>query len=295
MRLGLDRSERAQRVARSDRALDAQHYNSAFAFGLNRGAAQLAQIVYKADRGAALDVIANFYARYKKPVVRRGMVNLQMRLIGISGRAENLVTQLSFAFGGYAPNCCEQVEKSAFERAQIAGVDIAGAATLHIDRGNIAVKSRTQCAARQKGARPAPKRIEARGHRALRSVYIPLVADESGPRQQFIRATCAVQIDIVGGLSEHLGVEKMRQTLRDTSSSFSGKRAGEIHFVCGRRSEAGVISCFIQYGDHDHRAAKRLWAPVFGPLAQKRGAFVFVTVGGAIDHQHGSVSAAPYE
>jgi hypothetical protein len=104
-----------------------------------------------------------------------------------------------------------------------------------------------------------------------------------------------VQIDLVRGLGEHLSVEKMRQTLRDTASSFSGKRAGEIHFVCGRRPEAGVISSFIQYGDHDHRAAKRFWAPVFGPLAQKRGAFVFVAVGCAIDHQYGAVAAAPNE
>ena len=295
MRLRSDRSERAQRVARADRALDAQHHDAALAFGLNRGAAPFPQRMHAAERGAAPDVCANFDARDKKPVVRRGMMDLQMRLIGIAGRAQDLGAQLSEAFGTYATELNEQVVQPAIERAQVARIDIAGAATLDVDRGKIAVVRRAQRATRQVRSLPAPKRIETRGHRALRAIERGLVADEAGPRQQFVRAASAVQIDVVRGLGEYLGVEKMRETLRDTTARFPGKRAGEIYVVGGRRPETGVVSRLVQDGDHDHRAAERFRAPVLGPLAQKRGAFVFVAVGGTVEHQHGTVAAAPDE
>ncbi len=295
MRLRLDRSERAQRVARADRALDAQHYDTACAFGENRGTAQFTQRMNQSDRGAAPDSGADFDAWHEKSVVGRGMMDLQMRLIGVAGRAQSLGTQFSQSFGSHAAERHEQVLKPAVERAQVAWVDVARAATLHVDRGDTTVVSRAQRATRQKRSRPAPKRIEARSHLALRAVDGRFVADEAGPREQFVRATGAVQIDIMRGLGEHLGVEKMRKPLRDTAVSFSWKCAGEIHVVGGGRPETRIISGLIQDGDHDHRAAQRWRAPAFGPLAQQRGAFVFVAVRGAIEHQHGTIAATPDE
>ena len=295
MRLRLDRSERAQRFARADRALDAQHHDTACAFSENRGTAQFTQRMNQSDRGASLDSGADFDAWHKKSVVGRGMVDLQMRLIGVAGRAQNLGTQLSSSFGSHAAELHEQVLQPAVERAQVARVYVARAATLHVDGGDITVVSRTQRATRQKRSRPAPKRIEARSHFALLAVDSRFVADEAGPREQFVRTTGAVQIDIVRGLGKHLGVEKMREPLRDTAASFPWKRAGEIHVVGGRRPETGVVSRLVQDGDHDHRAAERFRAPVLGPVAQKRGAFVFVAVGGTVEHQQGTVAAAPDE
>jgi len=293
MRQRLDRSERAQRVARADRALDAQHHDAAVTFGENRMATPFRQGIHEADLGPAPDAGADFDAGDKKSVVRRGMMDLQMRFVDIAGRAQKLRAELRRALGTNAAERPEQVVQPAIQCAQVARVDLARAATLDVDRGDFAVVCGAQGAARQEGSRPTPKRIEAGRHCALRAVNGRLVADESGPRQQFVSPTRTVQVHVVRGLGEHLGVEKMREPLGDTAPGFSGKRAGEIDVVGGRRPEAGVVSRLVQDGDHHHRAAQRRRAPVFGPVAQQRGPLVFVAVGGPIEHQHGTVATAP--
>ena len=120
------------------------------------------------------------------------------------------------------------------------------------------------------------------------------MGDEPGPRQQFIGAAGAVQIDVVGDLREEPGVEEVGETLGDRAAGVAGKGAGEVHVVDGIRAEAGVERALVQHGHQDDGAAEIFRTPVRGPLAQQGGALVFVAVCGTVQQEHGTgLGAAP--
>ena len=88
----LDRRERGQRVAAAHRALAARHDDSAGAGGPDvRGLPVEGK--HAPDHLAAADAPADADAREIQAVVRRGMVQLQMRLVGVARDAADLRAQ----------------------------------------------------------------------------------------------------------------------------------------------------------------------------------------------------------
>lgn len=291
-----DRRERAEGVACAHRALNAPHDDAARAFGADRGRAEGIQRVHGTEDLAAADLGTDFRGGHEEAVVRRGVVNLEMGFVGVFGRALDLRAQFGGVLRRNNFKRGEQVAQAAVEIAQVARVDVAGAAALDVDGGNISGVGGAERAAGQKRAVPTPEGVEAGGHRALRAVDGFFVRDETGPRQQFVGAAGAVQIDVVRDLREELGVEEVRESLRDRAAGGSGKGAGEVDVVGGIRAEAGVERAFVQHGHHDDGAAQGFRAPVLGPLAEQGGPLVFVAVRGAIQQEHGTgLGAAPDE
>ena len=296
MRLRSDRREGAERVALAHGALNAPHDDAAGAFGADDGGAEVFQSVHGAEDLAAADPGTDFRGRHEEPVVRRGVVNLEVGFVGVFGRALDLGAQFRGVSGRDKFKGGEQVAQAAVEVAEVARVDSAGAAALDVTGGDIAGMGRAQRAARQERAVPAPEGVEARGHGALRAVDGLFVGDEARPGQQFVGAAGAVQIDVVRDLSEELVVEEVGEAPRDRAAGVAGKSAGEVDVVGGIRAEAGVERALVQHGHHDDRAAEIFRAPVLGPLAEQSGAFVFVAVRGAVQQEHGTgLGALPDE
>ena len=291
-----DRRERAEGVAFAHRALNAPHDDAAGAFGTDGRGADLVESVHGAEDLAAADVGSDFRGGHEEAVVRRGVMNLEMSFVGVFGRALDLRAQFRGALGWHDFEGGEQVAQTAVEIAEVTRVDVAGAAAFDVDGRDVAGVGGAQRAAAQKRAGPTPEGVEARGHRALRAVDRFFVGDEAGPRQQFVGAAGAVQIDVVGDLREELGVEEVGKTVRDRAAGGTGKGAGEIHLVGGIRAQAGEERALIQHGHHDDRAAESFRAPVLGPLAEQGRALVFVAVRGAVQQEHGAgLGAAPDE
>ncbi len=296
MSLRSDRRERAKGVAFAHRALNAPHDDATGAFGADGGGADAVQRMHGAEDLIATDVGTDFRGGHEEAVVGRRMVNLQMGFGGVFGGALDLGAQFRRALRRSNFKRSEQVAQSAVEIAEVARVDVAGAATLDVDGGDLAGMGGAERAAGQKRAVPAPEGVEARGHGALRPVDGFLVRDEPGPRQQFIGAAGAVQIDIVGDLREELGVEEVGEALRDRAAGVARKGAREVDVVGGIRAEAGVECAFIQHRHHDDGAAQIFRAPVLGPLAEQGGALVFVAVRSTVQQEHGTgQGAAPNE
>lgn len=294
MSLRSDRCERAKGVALAHRALNAPHDDATGALGADGGRAELVQRVHGAEDLAAADVGTDFRGGHEEAVVGRRVMNLEMGFVGVFGRALDLGAQFRGALRRKNSEGGEEVAQAAVEVAQVARVDVAGAATFDVDRGDVAGVGRTERAAGQKRAVPAPEGVEAGGHRALRPIYGFLVSDETGPRQQFVSSAGAVQIDVVGHLREELGVEEVRESLRDRAAGVTRKGAGEVNVVGGIRTEAGVECAFVQHGHHDDGAAQSFRTPLLGPLAEQGGALVFVAVRGTVQQEHGTgLNAAP--
>ena len=289
-----DRRERAERVALAHGALNAPHDDAAGAFGADDGRGEGVQRVHDAENLAAADAGTDFRGGHEEPVVRRGVVNLEVSFVGVFGRALDLGAQFRGAFRRDKFKGGEQKAQTAVEVAEVARVDVAGAAALDVDGGDVAGMGCTQRAARQKRAVPAPEGVEARGHGALRAVDGFFVGNKTGPRQQFVGAAGAVQIDVVGNLREELSVEQVCESLRDRAAGVAGKGAGKVDVVGGIRAEAGVERALVQHGHHDDGAAQIFRAPVLGPLAEQGGALVFVAVRGTVQQEHGAgLGAAP--
>ena len=289
-----DRRERAKGVALAHRALNAPHDDAAGAFGADGGRADLVQCVHDAEDLAAADVGTDLGGGHEEAVVRCRMMNLEMSLVGVFGRALDLRTQCGGALRWNNFKSGEQVAEAAVEVAQVARVDIAGAAALDVDGGDVAGVGGAERAARQEGTVPAPEGVETCGHRTLRAVDGFLMRDETGPRQQFVGAAGAVQIDVVGDLREEMAIEEVRESLRDRAAGVAGKGAGEVDVVGGIRAEAGVERAFVEHGHHNDGAAQSFRAPVLGPLAEQGRALVFVAVRGTVQQEHGTgLGAAP--
>lgn len=281
-----DRRERAEGVTFTHRALHAPHDDATGAFGADGSRADLVQRVHGAEDLAATDVSTHFRGGHEEAVVRCRVMNLEMGLVGVFGAALDLGAQFGGALRWNDFKSGEQVAQAAVEVAQVARVDVAGAAALDVDGGDITDVGGAERAAGQKRAVPAPEGVEARGHRALRAVDGFFVGDETRPRQQFVGAAGAVQIDVVGALREELSVEEVGEALRDRAAGVAGKGAGEVDVVGGIRAEARVERALVQHGHHDDGAAEIFRAPVLGPLAEQGGAFVFVAVRGTVQQEH---------
>jgi len=291
-----DRRERAEGVACAHRALNAPHDDAAGAFGTDGRRADLVESVYGAEELAAADVGSDFRGGHEEAVVRRGVMNLEMSFVGVFGRALDLRAQFRGALRWHDFEGGEQVAQTAVEVTEVARVDVASAAALDVDGRDLAGMGRAERAAGQKRAVPAPEGVEARGHRALCAVDRFFVRDETGPRQQFVGAAGAVQIDVVGDLREELGVEHVRESLRDRAAGVARKGAGEVEVVGGIRAEAGVERALVQHGHHHDGAAEIFRTPALGPLAEEGGALVFIAVRGPVQQEHGTGRvAAPNE
>jgi len=256
----------------------------------------LVESVHGAEGLAAADVGSDFRGGHEEAVVRRGVMNLEMSFVGVFGRALDLRAQFRGALCWHDFEGGEQVAQTAAEVTEVARVDVAGAAALDVNGRDLAGMGRAERATGQKRAGPAPEGVEARGHRALCAVNRFFVRDETGPRQQFVGTAGAVQIDVVGDLREELGVEHVRESLRDRAAGVARKGAGEVEVVGGIRAEAGVERALVQHGHHDDGAAEIFRTPALGPLAEEGGALVFVAVRGAVQQEHGTGRvAAPNE
>jgi hypothetical protein len=289
-----DRRERAKGFALAHRALNAHHHDAAGALGADDGGAEAVQRVHAAENLTVADAVADFGGGHEEPVVRGRVMNLEMGFVGVARGAQRLLAQFYGALGGENFERGEQMAQAAMQMAEVTRVDVAGAAAFDVDRGNVARMCGAQRPAGEKRTGPTPEGVEARGHGALRAVDGFFVGDETRPRQQFVGAAGAVQIDVVRDLPEELGVEEVGEALSDRAAGVAGKGAGEIHLVDGIRAEAGVERALVQHGHHDNGAAESFRAPVLGPVAEQRGTLVFVAVGGAVEQKHGTgLSAAP--
>lgn len=296
MSLRSDRGERAKGVALAHRALNAPHDDAAGAFGADFSRADFIQRVHGAENLAATHLGPHFRCGHEEAIVGRRVMDLEMGFVGVFGCALDLRAQFRGPFGRDDLERSEQVTQAAVEVAQVARVDIAGATALDVDGGDLAGVSGAQCAARKERTVPAPEGVEAGGHRALGAIDGFLVRDEPGPRQQFIGAAGAVEVDVMGDLREQLGIEKVGEALRNRAPRVAGKGAGEVDVVGGIRAEAGVERALVEHRHHDDRAAEIFRAPVLGPLAKEGGPLVFVAVRSTVQQEDwAGLCAAPDE
>lgn len=294
MKLASDGRKGAERIAATDRALVARHHDAPVAFGFDR---LCGFAIERKDGGDFLSPAngpAQAGLRHKKAIDRRGVVNLQMRFLRVAREAQRLFFQAQRRTGQNA-DLAQQLAQAAVERAEIPRFDAAGAAALQIDGRNVAHVCGAKGAARQEGTGPAPEIIKAGRHGALGFSHRVRAGEVAGPRQQFVGASTAVQIDVVGALREQLGIEQVSEALRGRTVGTPGKSPREVATISGMTAFGGEKSRFVQHGHHDHRAGQPRRTPFLHPLAQERGSFIFVAVRGAVQQQHRTRSTAPDE
>lgn len=287
-----DGSEGAERIAFSDGALATEHDHCSGAFGTNFRGAYAAQRVNRSDTTAFADTLGQVCLGNKESVERCGMVHLKMRLLSVSSDASFLLGR-GKAFAGQTSQRAEQSHQTAIQHLQISRIDPASSAAFHVDSRNITRMSRAQRSSGKKGSAPAPERLEARRHAPLDTTHGVRTGQVAYPRQQFIRGASTVQIDIMGGLSQQLGVKKVGQSLADRALWASREGTGKISAIARVTTLSCKESRFIKNRDQNHSPVQRVRAPAFGPRAQNRRSFVFIAVRASIDQDDRSGRSHP--
>ena len=241
---------------------------------------------------AATNLGAQFCPGHKESILRRGMMHLQVSLLGVRRNARFLGPKLGF-FARHQVGPHEQIVQSAIQRAQVTRFEAARPAALHVDRGNVARMGCTECPTGQEGSSPAPKLIEARGHGALGASNLIRLGQVTDPRQEFVRHAATVQIDVVSALREELSVEQVGEARGDRSASAAGKRASQIRTVTGMTTLTGEKRRFVQHRNHDDRPSQLGRAPRFRPLAKQRWPFVFVAMSRSVEQEHWPGTTGP--
>ena len=240
-----------------------------------------------------LDDIPQSDDGFKSPRVRRRMVRLQMSFFGIGRLVKRLNGQRRLG-SRHATEFDQQILQSLVQVGEVGGQHFACTATLRVDGSDLAVERGTQGASRQVRARPAPERIKAGCHGALGGVDVGSPADDvADPRMKFEGLTAAVQVDVMGRVSEDLSLEEVSQSACRRTLRRTGKGPSQIFAVDRMTTLFSGEGRLVEHR-HDHDGAAEIdGLPRFYPLAQKRGAFIFVTVRRAVDHQRGTGLIAP--
>lgn len=289
---GLDRSQGKQRGMLMHGSIATNQHDSTGTLCFNGNFVDAVQIVHVAENLTFAHALGQGHGRDKQSIDRCRVMDLQVGLIGVASGAGALGPE-GPSGGLQAPNFVQQVFDPPVQRFEVIGVDAASALALGVDGGNVAGIGGTQGATRQKWSRPAPVVVETSGHCFLRPCDGSGSGEVSRPRHKRVVGPSAVQVDVVGGLTEHLGVEKMSESGGDFAARLAREGAGEVATVDGMTPLSGVEGGFIEHGNHDDGTVQTFGAPSFHPLPQDRGAFIFVPMGGRIDQQHGPRSASP--
>lgn len=288
----LNRSQGKQRGMLKHGSSAANQHDSAGTLGLDGGFIDSVQIVHVAQDFTFAHALSQIGDRNEESVDWRRVMDLQVRLLGIARGASALALEGS-GRPLQAPDGMQQIFEAPVQRLEVSGFDAASALALGIDGGNVAGISSTQGATRKKRARPTPVIVEAGSHRFLFPRDRAGSGEVAYPRHERAGGSSTVQVDVVGGLAEHLGVEQIGQLRRDFAARFTRKGPGEVAAVDRMTSLGGIEGRFIQYGDHDDRTMQTVGAPGFHPLPQGGGAFIFIPMGGGIDQQDGTGPASP--
>jgi len=193
MTLRSDRSERAERVALSHRALQTQHHDSSGTFCRHGGASGSIKRPDRADRSAPGNPRADASRGHEQPVVGRGMMDLQMGFVDIPGRAKKLPMQLGRTWRGRATDVHEQVLKPAVQGSQVAGRRRRGRDIRHRSPGSSGAWAALSVRPGKNGPAQHQNRSNAAAiRRWVRSMDFSC-DDVACPRQQLIGPAGAVQ------------------------------------------------------------------------------------------------------
>lgn len=226
-------------------------------------------------------------------IMRGRMMNLQMRVLGIGRKMKGLRHQLRQRFAD-ASDLAQQVIQAPIEGSEVAGSHVSSSAALRVDRRDLMLVSGTQRSAGKIGADPTPEGIEARGHCALRGINrITASRYIADPRMQFQSMSSTVEINVMRGVPEQLGFEKVGESSGRRTVGSAGKCAGEIFTVNRMAPLTSGIGGFIEHRNKNHRAVEIGGVPGVDPLTEQGRPFVFVTVSRTIDEQDGTGAAAP--
>ena len=287
-----DGCESEKRVAFPNRALVTNQNDASFTLGLDGKRLRGTQGVHNAQQLAAVDLSAQFHARYQQPIVRSGMMHLQVGLLRVRRDAGFLAAKRRLSAGDAAgPD--EQIIQAPIQCAQVTRFEATGAAAFDVDGGNVARMRRAERAARQERSGPAPKLIKACGHGALGASDLIVLGHVTDPRQEFVRDTTTVQIDVVSALCEELSVEQVSEPRGDRSAGVSRKRAGQISAVARMTTLTCEKGSLVENRNHDDGSAQLGRAPRIRPLAEQSRTLIFVAVSRAIQQQHWSRTAGP--
>jgi hypothetical protein len=233
------------------------------------------------------------YRGLKLARMRSRVMDLQVRFLGIAGEVKGLRDQRRNGFSD-TTDLAEQIMQTPIEGSEVAGSHVSSSAALRVDRRDLMLVSGTQRAAGKIGPRPAPEGVEARGHGALGGINrITASGDVADPRMQFQSVSSTVEINVVGGVLEQLGFEKVGESRGGRTIVRAGKGSGEI-FTVGRMTPlTRGMGRFVEHGNENYGAVQLGRVPSIDPLAQQGRPLVFVTMSGAVDEQHGTGAAAP--
>ena len=288
----LDRSQGEQRGILMHGSSAANQDDSAGALGLDGNFIDSVQVVHVTHDLTFTYALGQIHDRDKKPVDRRWVMDLQVGFFGVARGASALASERA-GRTLQAPDSMQQIFDAPVQRLKVSGVDAASASALGVDGGNVAGISGAQGATGQKRSGPTPVVVEAGGHRFLRPRGGAGSSEVTHPRHERVGRASAVQVDVMGGLAEHLSFEQMGQSRRDLAAWFTGKGAGEVTAVDGVTPLGGAEGRFIQHGNHDDGTMQTVGAPSFHPLPQDGGAFIFIPMGGGIDQQDRAGQASP--
>ena len=292
---GSERHDYKQRVAGLHRTLMTPQHNRAGGLGENRSRRTLGQWPDDAQLRASIDEVTQRYRGFEDAGVRRGVMDLQVSFLSVSRSVKRLLGQFGLR-GDYTADFNQQILQTSFERREILGQHITRAVALGVDGGNLTVEGCAQTASRQERACPNPEVIKARRHGALSRIALAAPAgDVADPRVDFEGVTPTVQINVVGRMREEFGIEKMSESRCRSAVGRARKGAGEVAAIDGMAALTSGKGGFVEHRDEHNRAVEIRRLPSLSPLAQKRRAFVFVTVGRAVDDQDraGSRFTAP--
>ena len=292
-RIGVERDDHNQGIARLDGTVVPAQDDGAAGLGVDRrGRAGFDRVDF-AQFGAGVHGVPQSDVGGKDSSVRRGMVRLQMGFFGV-GRLEKWLNR-QHGFGPVdTPEFDQQVLQTAIQSGEVFGQDFARTATFGVDGGDLAVERCTEGASGQERSRPAPIGIKASRHGTLGGIQRGATAgDVADPRMQFESMTAAVQIDVVRRMREEFGVEEVRETGGGRALRGTGKCPGKVSIVDGMTTLPRRKRGFVQHGHDDDGAVQVGRSPRFYPLAQDRGAFVFVAMRCGVDDHDGTGGAAP--